>query len=260
MADIVHVVAGVAAAPIVERLHRDPLGMDAVSLEHAGRGADRPRDVHDLGEAEIHLEEGVAERHPLLQPLAGLRAARHARVGVAIHAHPVAELAAEHLVDRNAVGLAGEVPERDLDRRHAAALAAVTAELLDAPEEPVDVARVLAEEAALQHQREGGAGAVAHLAEADDPLVGVDLQERRRERRADDVGDAHVGDAKLGGPRIGVDPVEGLFRHAAFHVGYQLVKEPSRRLRCGASQNLNVSALSRSSLTSIPSPGRSGTV
>ena len=139
------------------------------------------------------------------------RAARLAGVGVAIHAHAVAELAAEHLVDRHAVGLAGKVPQRDLDRRDAAALAAVAAELLDAPEEPVDVARVLAEEPALQHQREGLAGAVADLAEADDPLVGVDLQERGRERRADDVGAADVGDAQLGRARMRVDPVEGRF-------------------------------------------------
>ena len=170
-------------------------------------------------EAEVHLEEGVAERHALLQPLAGLRAARLARVGVAIHAHAVAEFSAEHLVDRNAIGLAGEVPERDLDRRDAAALPAVAAELLDAPEQPVDVAGVLAEQPALQHEREGGAGAVAHLAEADDALVGVDLQQRGRERRADDLGDPHVGDPKLGRFRIRVDPVEGFFRCVLLHRG-----------------------------------------
>ena len=131
-------------------------------------------------------------------------------VGVAIDAHLVAELAAEHLVDRDAIGLAGEVPERDLDRRDAAALPAVAAELLDAAEQPVDVARVLAEQPALQHQRVGGAGAVAHLAKPDDALVGVDLEQRRGERRADDFGDPHVGDAKLGRLRVRVHPIERL--------------------------------------------------
>ena len=212
VADVVHVVGGVAPSPVVQRLDEAPLRVRAVSFERAGGGDDGARPVHDLREAEIHLEEGVAERHALLQPLAGLRAARLARVGVAIHAHPVAEFSAEHLVDRNAVGLAGEVPERDLDRGDAAALPAVPAELLDAPEQPVDVAGVLAEQPALQHEGEGGAGAVAHLAEADDSLVGVDLQQRGRERRADDLGDPHVGDAKLGRFRVCVDPVEGFFR------------------------------------------------
>ena len=219
VADVVHVIAGIAPPPVVQRLDGDPLGVGPVSVEHAGRRADGARHVHDLREAEVHLEEGVAERHALLQALAGLGAARLARVGVAIHAHAVAEFSAEHLVDRNPIGLAGEVPERDLDRRDAAALAAVAAELLDPPEQPVDVAGVLAEQPALQHQGEGGAGAVAHLAEADDSLVGVDFQERGRERRADDLGDPHVGDPKLGRFRIRVDPVEGFFRRVLVHRG-----------------------------------------
>ena len=61
------------------------------------------------------------------------------------------------------VGL-GEVPERDFNGRDTAALPAMAAELLDAAEQPVDVAGILAEQAALQHQRIGSAGAVAHLA------------------------------------------------------------------------------------------------
>ena len=58
------------------------------------------------------------------------------------------------------------------------------AELLDLAEELVDVAGVLAEQPALQHQRVVLAGAVAHLAEAVDALVGVDPDERARHRRA----------------------------------------------------------------------------
>ena len=40
---------------------------------------------------------------------------------------------------------------------------------------------------------------------------------------------------------------------------YQLVTDPSRRLRCGASQNLKLSRASSFSSTSIPRPGASGT-
>ena len=210
VADVVHVVDGVAGAPLFEGLDRAAAGVDAVAFERAGRGHDRAGDIRDLHQAQVHLEEGEAELHALLEALAGLGAARHARVGVAIDAHLVAEPAAEHLVDRHAIGLAGEVPERDFDRRDAAALPAVPAELLDAAEQPVDVAGVLAEQPALQHQRIGGAGAVAHLAEPDDALVGVDLEQRRGERRADDFGYPHVGDAKLGRLRVRVDPIERL--------------------------------------------------
>ena len=210
MEDVVHVVDGVAGAPVLDRLDRAAAGVDAVAFERAGRRDHRARDIGDLHQPEIHLEEGEAEVHALLEALAGLGAARHRRVGVAIDAHLVAELAAEHLVDRHAVGLAGEIPQRDLDRRDAAALPAVAAELLDAAEQAVDVAGVLAEQPALQHQRVGGAGAVAHLAEPDDALVGVDLEQRRGERRADDLGHPHVGDAKLGRPGVRVDPIERL--------------------------------------------------
>ena len=40
---------------------------------------------------------------------------------------------------------------------------------------------------------------------------------------------------------------------------YQLVTEPSRRLRCGASQNLKLCFSTSSSLTSTPRPGASFT-
>ena len=111
--------------------------------------------------------------------------------------HPIAELAAEHLVDRNPIGFAGNVPQRDLDRRYAAALPAVPAELLDPAKQAIDIARVLAEQPALQHQSVGRAASVAHLAKADDSLIGVDLEQDGAERRTDDLGDPHVGDAKV---------------------------------------------------------------
>ena len=53
----------------------------------------------------------------------GLRGVLAVDVRVAVDADAVAELAAEHLPDRNAVDAADEVPQRDLHRADAAALA-----------------------------------------------------------------------------------------------------------------------------------------
>jgi hypothetical protein len=106
--------------------------------------------------------------------------------------------------------LPARIPQRDFYRRDATALPAVTAELLDAAKQTIDVARVLAKQPAFQHQRVGGAGAVAHLAKPDDALVGVNLEQRRDERRADDFGHPHIGDAKVGWCGVRVDPIESL--------------------------------------------------
>src|SRR3569623_1262146 len=167
VADVVDVVDGVALAPILQRLERTVARVDAVAFERAGGSNDGAGDIGDLHQAEVPLEEGEAAIHALLVALAGLGATRLFRGGVAVDADRLAEAAAQHLVDRNAIGLAGEVPQRDLDGGDAAALPAVAAELLDAAEQAIDVARVLAQQPALQHQGEGGAGAVAHFAEPD---------------------------------------------------------------------------------------------
>ena len=98
--------------------------------------------------------------------------------GAVIDAHLVAELAAQHLVDGNAISLAGQVPQGDLDGRDATTLPTMAAKLLDAPEQSIDVAGVFAQQAALEHQRIGGAGAVAHFAQSDNALIGVDLYQR----------------------------------------------------------------------------------
>lgn len=74
---------------------------------------------------------------------------------VGVEADPVAELPAEHPVDRLARGLAREVPQRDLDpgqgdHEHPALGAGedlVAAQLLPAP---LDVARVLADQEGCQ--------------------------------------------------------------------------------------------------------------
>ena len=60
--DVMHIVGGVAAAPLFQRLDRAAAGVDAVPFERAGRGDDRARDIRDLHQAQIHLEEGEAER------------------------------------------------------------------------------------------------------------------------------------------------------------------------------------------------------
>jgi hypothetical protein len=103
--------------------------------------------------------------------------------GVRVAPDAIAELAAEHLIDRHVVSLTREIPQGHLDAAHAATLARVAAELLDLPEQPVDVARILVQQPALEHQRVLRAGAVADLAEAIDSLVGVDADQRARHRR-----------------------------------------------------------------------------
>jgi len=69
-------------------------------------------------------------------------------------------------VDGHAVGLAGQVPQGNLDGADPSRLSCVVPELFDAAEELVDLARVLAQDSALEHQGVRLAGAVAHLAVA----------------------------------------------------------------------------------------------
>ena len=182
-----------------------------VLLHEAQRGADGVRLVPELADAEVHLEEGKTHLHALLQRLAhGLTGVLAAHVGIAIDADLVAELAAQHLVDGHAIGFARDIPEGQLDATDAAGLASMMAELLDAAEDLVDVAGVLAQDAALEHQGIALAAAIAHLAIAHQALVGVDLDQRAGHGGAD-VGDAHVGDAQFGGFGVRVDVIQRLF-------------------------------------------------
>src|SRR5688572_6270610 len=110
-------------------------------------------------------------------------------------------------------------------------------------------------------------------------------QELQRQRRPDDrlavvlrhrtdhvrIAKAHM--AKRAGNGRGADLPErvdqvfgrprdvGSMRHCGLllEMHYQFVTEPSRRLRCGASQKRKLSACTAASLTSTPSPGRSPT-
>ena len=162
----------------------------------ADRHRQRAGHVLQQVDAEVLLQIRDAAVHPRLQPLALLlrrsalrwcrrRAGRDrgtCRRASASTARP---------------SLAGQIHQRHLDAAHAAGLPRVAAELLDLAEDLVDVAGVLAEDAALEHQRVGLAGAVAHFAVADQALVGVDADQRTGHRRADDDRDAQVGDLQL---------------------------------------------------------------
>src|SRR5262249_1772827 len=127
--------------------------------------------------------------------------------GVGVDADPVAEpSAAEHGVDRDAVNFAGDVPQSHFDRADSPTLPGRTAELFDFAEELIELERVFAEEAALQEQRIGWAGAVTHFAKAIDALIGVDSDDRTGTRaRFLDDGYAQVGDFQLGRTGVGID-------------------------------------------------------
>jgi hypothetical protein len=181
-----------------ERVHRRDV------LAGAGRGDERAGDVPEQRDADVHLQHREAAALALQQPLAHLlRVGHRRRVGVAPHG--VAELPADQGVRRHAVRLAGQVHQGHLDAGHATALAAVVPELLDLAEDLVEVARVLADDAALEREGVRGARAVAHLAPADEPLVRVDPDDRRAERHPEQVGHPHIGDAQVAGPRRGAD-------------------------------------------------------
>src|SRR5262249_61927454 len=89
-----------------------------------------------------------------------------------------------------------------LDGAHATSLALVAAELLHLAEELVDVAGILLQQAALEHEGIVLAGAVADFAEAVYALVGVDADDRAVHGRAADGEDTEVGD--LQSRRLGV--------------------------------------------------------
>jgi hypothetical protein len=88
----------------------------------------------------------------------------------------------------------------------------VVAELLDLAEQLVHVARILADQPALEHQRVALAGTVTDLAVAAEPLVGVDPDDARPERHAYQGGDAKVGDAQVGRVGMGGDLIEESLR------------------------------------------------
>ena len=110
---------------------------------------ERARRAMQQVDAEIHLQPGEALLHAAFQALAvNFRVVRFSGVGVA--ADVVAKLSAKHLIHGHAISLASEVPQRHLNTAHAAGLTRIAAELFDLAENIVDVAGVLAQEAALE--------------------------------------------------------------------------------------------------------------
>ena len=145
LAHLPHVLAEQVDAPVGdlqtgERMHH------AVGVEHPRRRDDAVAPAGEQVDAEVHLQEAEAHLHALLQPSAHLAAAGRGG-GVAVAQDAVAEPASGQGVHGHAVRLAGQVHQCHLDGADAAALPAVVAELLDLAEQPVDVARVLAEQA-----------------------------------------------------------------------------------------------------------------
>ena len=126
--------------------------------------------------------------------------------GVGVDANLVAEFAAaDHGVHGRVVDLACEVPEGHFNRANSAALPGMSPELFDLAEKFVELQRILADNTALQKKRIRGAGAVAHLAEAVNTLVGINANDRTRTRsRLHHVSHAQIGNLQRGGTRIRV--------------------------------------------------------
>ena len=174
---------------------------------------DGTRNVFNHDDAQIHLQPGEAHFF-----LAGFQARgvfldvfRFLCVG--INANLVAEFSTQHLVDRHAIHLAGDIPKRLFHGDHATGLPRVTTELLDLLKDVSDAKRILAYDAALQKERVGGAGAVSNFAEPIDALVGIEPDDGAGAR----AGLAHGGYAQVRDPEsrrtgMSVDVLKGRLR------------------------------------------------
>src|SRR6516225_11817707 len=116
-----------------------------------------------------------------------------------------AKFAAPHLVNRNVVNLAGDLPQGHFDSAHASRLPRLPAELPDLAEQAIHVDRVFAQQAALEHQGVTWAGAVAHLTQPLDALVGVNPDDGAGHGRTRDYGNAQIGDLQPRGAGMGID-------------------------------------------------------
>ena len=117
--------------------------------------------------------------------------------GIGIEADPVAEATAEHLVHGNLVGLAGKIPEGHLHAADTASLPAVGTKLLESPEQAFDVAGILTQETALEHECVAGTAPVPNFAVARKALVRVDPDDRHLHGSASNLGDPEIGDSEV---------------------------------------------------------------
>src|ERR1039458_9880436 len=130
---------------------REDSGFPGAQAGGASHGAGN---IGDHFDSQVHLEPG--ESHDFLALFLALRVdfgiLRFGRV--AVNANLIAELSAQHLVNRNAVDLADDVPQRHLHGGYSARLTPVAAELLDLLPQVVQSEGVLSHQAALQKQCE----------------------------------------------------------------------------------------------------------
>ena len=133
---------------------------------------------HARVERDAHLDDGEALRRGLHHPhvvgvvVGGLSGEREPDAAVVDH-DAVADLAAEQLVHRDAGGLAGDVPQGDLDGADGRAPGLEAAEAADPPHDALDVGRVLADDVVAVEEDVGfqvGLGPLG-LPEAVDALV-----------------------------------------------------------------------------------------
>ena len=178
-----------------ERVHETP------QLTQIAGSEDGARLTPNQANAHIHLQEPVTH---VQAPLQACRHPRRLRMagGVAVAQDAIPELAAGQLIRRHTVGLSGQIHQRHLDGAHPTALAPVMPELLDLPEEPVNVARILSKESALQQQRIGIARPRLHFPIPADPLVRVESDNAGANTPAPEAGNSEVRYPELGRPRM----------------------------------------------------------
>src|ERR1035441_16550 len=188
---------GVAYGLNVFAVHLQALGRGhTAAVQPAGAAADhRGHDVH-LEEREASLFAG---HHAL-----GINLGTGAFRGIAVAAHAAAVLGAHQPPRGDAVHLARDVVEGDIDRAESAAHAALVGEVANPVQDGFNLQRVPAHEVRLQHQRHAFVAGIADFTEAVHTLVGVDLDDRIIVV-CGDADRPHVGDPQLA--RRGV-PVE----------------------------------------------------
>src|SRR5579864_3979589 len=177
---------------------RKLVGLPLIQVRSVG---DSARSVGDHLDAQIHLEP--SETHDFLAFLHALRVDfRIFRLsGVGIDANLVAELAAAYQrVHGSVVNFSRNIPQRHFDSADSAALARVSAELLDLAENFVELQRILAQNPALKKQGISGARAITDLAQTVHSLVGIDANDWTRARtRLHHSGNAQVCDLQRRG-------------------------------------------------------------